>query len=105
MPNGHDLAVLCRRRHVEDVRDASGGERVVAADLGLLRQPVEDAAAVVAEEGGLPRAASFRRHSSCSAAGSESATTPAPAWRCATPSRNTIVRIAIHVSSVASSGN
>ena len=44
-------------------------------------------------------AASLRRHSSCSAWGLESATIPAPAWRYATPSRRTIVRIAMHVSS------
>src|SRR6266699_5004439 len=45
-------------------------------------------------------AASFRRHSSCSAAGSESATIPAPACKYATPSRRRIVLIAMHVSSV-----
>src|SRR6185437_11749438 len=50
-------------------------------------------------------AASFRRHSSCSAAGSESATIPAPAWRWATPSLSTIVLIAMHVSSRLSSGS
>src|SRR5256714_7286421 len=40
------------------------------------------------------RAASLRRHSSCSAAGSESATIPAPACSPATPSTTTIVRLA-----------
>ena len=50
-------------------------------------------------------AASLRRHSSCSAVGLESATIPAPACRCATPSSRTIVLIAMHVSSVASSGS
>src|SRR4029453_4265863 len=44
-------------------------------------------------------AASLFRHSSCSSPGTESATIPAPAWRCATPSASTIVLIAMHVSS------
>src|SRR5262249_46857652 len=43
-------------------------------------------------------AASLLRHSSCSAAGSESATMPAPACRWAMPSVSTIVRIVMHVS-------
>ena len=47
-------------------------------------------------------AASFARHSRCSASGSESATTPAPAWSRATPSATTIVRSAMHVSIVPS---
>ena len=58
----------------------------------------------VAQQGFDKGAASFRRHSSCSAAGSESATMPTPACRWATPSRSTIVLIAMHVSSVPSSG-
>src|SRR5205085_572283 len=45
-------------------------------------------------------AASFRKHSSCSAGGLESATIPAPACSRATPSCKTIVRIAMQVSSV-----
>src|ERR671935_1150893 len=45
-------------------------------------------------------AASLRRHSWCSAGGSESATMPAPAWSSASPSWSTIVRIAMPVSSV-----
>src|SRR5207302_6561408 len=44
-------------------------------------------------------ARSFARHSSCSAAGSESATMPPPACRCATPLRSHSVLIAMHVSS------
>src|SRR5712691_867845 len=44
-------------------------------------------------------AASLRRHSSCSAVGSESATIPAPACSRASPSSSTIVLIAMHVSS------
>src|SRR5512133_1008666 len=43
-------------------------------------------------------AASFRRHSSCSALGEESATIPAPAWGYATPSLSSIVGIAMQVS-------
>src|SRR6478735_6570356 len=53
-----------------------------------------DSASVIA----VSRAASFRRHSSCSACGSESATIPAPAWRWATRSWSTTVRIAMQVS-------
>ena len=49
-------------------------------------------------------ARSLARHSSCSAAGSESATIPPPACRCATPSRSQSVRIAMHVSSSRSAG-
>src|SRR5207247_7699169 len=67
------------------------GERVVVIDQQDHRSA---SASVIA----VSSAASFRRHSSCSAAGSESATMPAPACRWATPSRRTTVRIAMHVS-------
>ena len=43
-------------------------------------------------------AASLARHSRCSASGSESTTTPAPACSRATPPETTIVRSAMHVS-------
>src|SRR3954451_10941282 len=43
-------------------------------------------------------AASLRRHSSCSAVGSDSATIPAPACRRASPPSRTTVRIAMQVS-------
>ena len=99
-----------------------GVDRVVAADDHLraelaeqVREVVRERVVVVDQQDqrcsasarsiAASTAASLRRHSSCSAAGSESATMPAPACRCATPSCNTIVRMAMHVSSVASSGN
>src|SRR5438034_5375977 len=72
------------------------GERVVVVD-----QENHCSARVIA----VSSAASLRRHSSGSACGSESATIPAPACRCATPSSRTIVLIAMHVSSVPSSGS
>src|ERR671936_2094751 len=64
-------------------------ERVVDVD-----QEDHDSARSIAAS----TAANLRRHSSCSAAGSESATIPAPAWRYAIPSRSTIVLMAMHVS-------
>ena len=74
-------------------------ERVVVVDEE--DQRCSDSARSIAAS----TAASLRRHSSCSAAGSESATMPAPACRCATPSRSTIDLIAMHVSRVSSSGS
>src|SRR5205085_261026 len=63
-------------------------ERVVVVDE-------QDHAAASDRSIAASSAASLRRHSSCSAAGSESATIPAPAWRWATPPASTIVRIAM----------
>ena len=71
------------------------GEGVVVVDHQELHAYSSSARAIAAS-----RAASFARHSRCSASGSESATTPAPAWRCTTPSATTIVRSAMHVSIV-----
>src|SRR5436853_26553 len=88
MADGHPRALLAER--AEEVREVVR-ERVVAVDE-------QDHAAASARSIAASRAASLRRHSSCSAAGSESATIPAPAWRCATPSASTIVRMAMHVS-------
>src|SRR2546430_2690661 len=67
------------------------GEAVVVVDE-------EDHRSVSARVIAVSSAASLRRHSSCSACGSESATIPAPAWRCATPPWRTIVRIVMQVS-------
>src|SRR5262245_10173707 len=95
-----------------------GVDCVVPAHLDLgaelpeqVRQVVGEGVVVVHEEDH-PRAsarsiarssaASFRRHSSCSSVGFESATMPAPAWRYATPSWSRIVRIAMHVSTAPS---
>jgi hypothetical protein len=72
------------------------GERVVVVDKQDHRALASASSIAVSS------AASFRRHSSCSAAGSESATIPAPACSSATPSCRTIVRIAMQVSSVPS---
>src|SRR5262249_33918743 len=93
-------------------------DRVVSPDYDLgaklaeeVREVVREAVVVVDEEDHAPSsasaiacssAASLARHSACSAAGSESATIPAPAWRCAIPSASTIVRMAMQVSSVPS---
>ena len=75
----------------EHVREVVG-EAVVVVDQ-------EDHSRASASSIAVSSAASFFRHSSCSSAGTESATIPAPACRCATPSLSTIVRIAMHVSS------
>ena len=64
----------------EEMREVVG-ERVVVVDQQDQRCSAS-ARSIAAST-----AASLRRHSSCSAAGSESATIPAPACRCATPSR------------------
>src|SRR5439155_3145383 len=74
----------------EEVREVVG-EGVVVVDEQDHRAP---SARSIARSS----AASLRRHSSSSAAGSESATIPAPAWRCAIPSARTMVRIAMQVS-------
>src|SRR5262249_7398105 len=87
-----------RAELAEEVREVVR-ERVVVVDQQDHR------CSVSARSTAASTAASLRRHSSCSAAGSESATMPAPAWRCATPSWSTIVRMAMHVSSVRSSGS
>src|SRR5262249_19016107 len=68
-------------------------ERVVVVQHQDLHAYSASASSIAASS-----AASFARHSRCSAAGSESATTPAPAWSCATPPETTIVRSAMHVS-------
>ena len=68
-------------------------ERVVVVDQQHLHR------AASARLRAVSSAASLRRHSSCSAWGLESATMPAPACMCATPSWRTIVRMAMHVSS------
>ena len=93
-----------------------GVDLVVAADDDLgaelaehVREVVREAVVIVdqqdhrrASASSIARssAASFFRHSSCSSAGTESATIPAPACRCATPSLSTSVLIAMQVSSV-----
>ena len=95
VPPHHDL----RPERPEQVREVVG-ERVVVVD-----QEDHHASAPTLPGRSRPRArAACRRHSSCSAAGSESATIPPPACRCATPSRRTSVRIAMHVSSSRRSG-
>jgi len=92
-----------------------GVDRIVAMhhDLGAqlpeeMREVERERVVVVDEENqcrasassiAISIAASLRRHSSCSAAGSESATIPAPACSSATPSCSTTVRIAMHASS------
>src|SRR5690349_3412534 len=45
--DAHDLAVLAARGHFELVGNRRRGQRVVTTDLESLRQPLEDAAAVV----------------------------------------------------------
>src|SRR5262245_16378791 len=92
-PHGHLRAELA-----EQVREVVR-ERVVVVDEEDHR--CSDSARSIAAS----TPASLRRHSSCSAAGSESATIPAPAWRWAMSSRRTIVLIAMHVSSTPSSGS
>src|SRR5262249_59022752 len=54
MADGHHLAVVARRRDLERRGDRRGRERVVAADLQLVRQSREEAAAVVVNDAGLP---------------------------------------------------
>src|SRR5581483_1217444 len=98
------LGVLERDRVVamdDDVRAELGEEvhevvreRVVVVDHQDAHQPRPSARSIAASS-----AASLRRHSSCSAAGSLSATMPAPACSSARPSCSTIVLIAIHASS------
>ena len=100
VPDGDDLGAEL----LEQVHEVVG-ERVVVVDhqdLHRLPSPARDhrAASCSARSIAASSAASLRRHSSCSAAGSESATIPAPAWRYAVPSRITIVRSAMHASMV-----
>src|SRR4051794_26107555 len=80
-----------RAELAEQVREVVG-ERVVVVDQ-------QDHPRASASSIAISSAASLRRHSSCSAAGSESATIPAPACSSATPSCSTTVRIAMHASS------
>ena len=47
--HGHHLAVLGERRRFEHVRQSRGGERVVAAGLEGIREPLEEPAPVVAD--------------------------------------------------------
>ena len=70
-------------------------ERVVVVEHQDLHAYSLSASSIAASS-----AASFARHSRCSAAGSESATIPAPACSRATPSATTIVRSAMQVSIV-----
>src|SRR3954471_20095470 len=49
MADGHHLAVGSGRRDLQQRRDLCGRQRVVSADLELLGQPAEEAAAVVAD--------------------------------------------------------
>ena len=77
--------------------DEVPGERVVVVEHEDLHAYSTSASSMAASS-----AASFARHSRCSASGSESATTPAPACSRATPSATTIVRSAMHVSIVPS---
>src|SRR2546423_1646029 len=91
VPLDDDLAAELAKEVCEVVR-----ERVVVVDEQDHRVLASANSIAVSS------AASFRRHSSCSAAGSESATIPAPACSSATPSCRTIVRIAMQVSSVPS---
>src|SRR5439155_26941218 len=93
----------------------AGVDRVVAPDDHLRSELAEEVREVVRERVvvvdqqdhfrasassiAVSSAASLRRHSSCSAAGSESATIPAPACNSATPPSRTIVRIAMQASS------
>ena len=77
--------------------DEVPGEGVVVVDHQELHAYSSSARSIAASS-----AASFARHSRCSASGSESATTPAPAWSRATPSATTIVRSAMHESIVPS---
>src|SRR5439155_24621783 len=80
-----------RAELAEQVREVVG-ERVVVVDEE--NHPRASASSIAVSS-----AASLRRHSSCSAPGSESATIPAPACRSATPSWRTTVRIAMQASS------
>src|SRR4029079_6230169 len=73
------------------------GERVVVVDAQHVHAYSTSASSIAASS-----AASFARHSRCSASGSESETTPAPACRRANPSETTLVRSAMHVSIVPS---
>src|SRR5262249_31699322 len=88
VPVHHHLRAELAEEMSEVVR-----ERVVVVDQEHLHYPASARSIAVSS------AASLRRHSSCSAAGSESATIPAPACRSATPSWSTIVRIAMLASS------
>ncbi len=95
--------VVAQHRHLdserpEQVREVVR-ERVVVVDEEHAHADSASARSIAAS-----RAASLFRHSWCSAAGSESATIPPPAWRYATPSRRTSVRMAMHVSIAPSAG-
>src|SRR5206468_3905747 len=83
-----------RAELLEQVHEVPG-ERVVVVQHQELHAYSSSASSIAASS-----AASFARHSRCSASGTESATTPAPAWSRATPSATTIVRSAMHVSIV-----
>ena len=96
-PGGDDevgRAEPCRRVRVDRVVAAHDHLRAELAEQ--VREVVRERVVVVDEQDqrcsasarsiAASTAASLRRHSSCSAAGSESATMPAPACRCATPS-------------------
>src|SRR5213078_1259399 len=79
-----------RAELAEQVREVVG-ERVVVVDQ-------QDHRLASASSIAISSAASLRRHSSCSAAGSESATIPAPACSSAAPPSRITVRIAMQVS-------
>ena len=49
MADGHHLAVRRGRRDLQQLRDPCGRQRVVPAHLELVRQPGEEAAAVVVD--------------------------------------------------------
>src|SRR5438045_954147 len=83
----HDLAAELLQEMYEVVR-----ERIVVVDHEDHLAPASATSTAASS------AASLFRHSWCSAAGSESATIPPPACRCATPSLSTSVRIAMQVS-------
>ena len=50
VPHAHHLAVVARRGDGQAVGDVGGGERVVAPGLEVLREPCEQALAVVVDE-------------------------------------------------------
>src|SRR5438445_13847851 len=90
-----------RAERAEEVREVVRERVVVVDQQDHGAASCSDSASSIAASS----APSLARHSSCSAAGSESATMPPPACRCATPSRSHSVRIAMQVSSSPVSGN
>ena len=105
-PVGRERLGFLERDRVVPAHDDLGAElleqvhEVVGEGVVVVDEENLHAYSFSASSSAASSAASLARHSRCSAAGSESATTPAPAWSRAIPSAITIVRRAMHVSIV-----